>query len=130
MLKEVNRRVNALCHQVVESHQGGWRVAIKDNMAVAGMPLTCASPRLRHLQCFYDAHAVALLKQAGAVIVGKSNMDEFGMGSHTLHSIHGPSRHPLDPARSIGGSCWRVCVRWPWAAIRGVRCAYPPAMEG
>ena len=82
----------------------GLRVAVKDNIAVKGMPLTCASPTLRTYQADYDADVVSFLRQHGAQIVGKTNMDEFGMGSATIHSIHGPTRNAINPRWAAGGS--------------------------
>lgn len=79
-------------------------VAIKDNIAVRDMPLTCASRILADYISPYDATAVAKLKEAGATIAGKTNLDEFAMGSSCEHSIHGPVRNPIDLERVAGGS--------------------------
>jgi aspartyl-tRNA(Asn)/glutamyl-tRNA(Gln) amidotransferase subunit A len=82
----------------------GIPVAIKDNMAVAGQPLTCASRFLDGYLAPYDATVVARLRGAGAVLFGKTNLDEFAMGSSNENSAFGPVLHPQDPSRVPGGS--------------------------
>ena len=82
----------------------GIPVAIKDNFSHEGEPNGCASKILAGYVAPYDAHAVARLVGAGAVIVGRTNMDEFAMGSSTENSAAGPTRNPWDPERVPGGS--------------------------
>ncbi len=82
----------------------GVPVVLKDNIAAIGLPTTCGSRILEGYHSPYEATAVARLRQAGAVIMGKTNCDEFAMGSSTEHSAYGPVRHPLDPTRVPGGS--------------------------
>lgn len=82
----------------------GIPYAAKDNFAVAGVPLTAASEMLRDFVPEYTAAAVERVRSAGGVLLGKTNMDEFAMGSSTERSIAGPTRNPLDPACSAGGS--------------------------
>jgi aspartyl-tRNA(Asn)/glutamyl-tRNA(Gln) amidotransferase subunit A len=82
----------------------GIPVAIKDNIVQAGEPATCASRILEGYVSPFDATAVARLRAAGAVIVGRTNLDEFAMGSSTENSCRGPTRNPWDPSRSPGGS--------------------------
>src|SRR5439155_211864 len=82
----------------------GVPVVVKDNIATTTMPTTCGSRILEGYVSPYDATAVERLRAAGAVIIAKSNMDEFAMGSSTEHSAYGPSRNPLAPDRVPGGS--------------------------
>jgi len=83
---------------------GGLPIAIKDNMNETGERCTCASRFLENYTAPYDATAIARLKAAGAVTYGRTNMDEFAMGSSTEHSAFGRTNNPWDPERIPGGS--------------------------
>jgi len=82
----------------------GMPFAVKDNIAVKGLPLSCGSRMLETLSSPYSATAVEKLQQAGAVVVGKTNLDEFGMGSSCDNSALGTTHNPWDVARVAGGS--------------------------
>ena len=102
-------RYNAFITTLKEADTGpgplsGIPVAVKDNISTRGIPTTCASRILEGYVPPYDAHVVTLLKHAGAAVVGKTNMDEFGMGTTTENSGFGPTKNPADPSRVPGGS--------------------------
>jgi aspartyl-tRNA(Asn)/glutamyl-tRNA(Gln) amidotransferase subunit A len=82
----------------------GMPVAVKDNICTLEFTTTCGSRILEGYRSPYEATAVAKLKAAGALIAGKTNCDEFAMGSSTEHSAYGRVMHPLDKARVPGGS--------------------------
>ncbi|MDD5437746.1 MAG: Asp-tRNA(Asn)/Glu-tRNA(Gln) amidotransferase subunit GatA [Patescibacteria group bacterium] len=82
----------------------GIPLAIKDNMLLQGKPCSAGSKILRGYVAAYDSTAVRKLIEAGAVILGRTNMDEFAMGSSTEHSAYGPTKHPRDIERVPGGS--------------------------
>jgi aspartyl-tRNA(Asn)/glutamyl-tRNA(Gln) amidotransferase subunit A len=88
-------------------HRGplhGVPISLKDLFDVRGAVTTAASRVRQAHVADRDAAAVAMLRQAGAVIVGKTNLHEFALGTTNEESAFGPARHPLDPSRSPGGS--------------------------
>ena len=88
----------------IRSPLDGTPVLLKDNMVMQGEPTTCASRILEPFVSPYDGAAAERLQAAGAIILGRANMDEFAMGATTENSIFGPARNPWDPERTCGGS--------------------------
>lgn len=104
---------------VYNSSLAGVPVVLKDNLCTEGMRTTCASKILYHFKPTYTAEAVKNLERAGAVVLGKANMDEFAMGSTTETSFFGATKNPWNlehvPGGSSGGSC---------AAVAAEECSY------
>jgi amidase len=82
----------------------GIPIAVKDLAETAGIPTTMGSPILKDNVPAADCAMVARMRTAGAIVIGKTNVPEFGLGSHTTNPVFGPTRNPYDPGRTPGGS--------------------------
>ena len=102
----VERQIAALTENPARrrGRLAGVPVAIKDNFMEAGQPCGCASKMLEGYWAPYTGTALQRLQAEGAILIGRTNMDEFAMGSSTENSAFGPTLNPLDPTRTPGGS--------------------------
>ena len=114
--KEVQARIDA---GELTGPLAGVPVAIKDNMCTKGLLTTCSSKILYNFVPTYTAEAVLNLEKAGAVILGKTNMDEFAMGSTTETSAYGVTKNPWNTGHVPGGSSGGSC-----AAVAAEECSY------
>ncbi|CAI6340641.1 unnamed protein product [Periconia digitata] len=110
-------------HDVDSRSPRGRVILVKDNICTTEFPTTAASSILKSFKSPYDATVVKLLQDAGALIAGKTNMDEFGMGSHNMHSYHGATKmsrvagEERSAGGSSGGSALAVAMDQCWAAL-------------
>ena len=101
---DADARARAAAKAPTSARLAGVPVLLKDNLCTVDHPTTCGSRILGHWRSPYDATVVRRLREVGAVVVGKGNMDEFAMGSSTEFSAFGPTRNPYDLSRVPGGS--------------------------
>ncbi len=116
-----NEKLNAFLHVNHEAPAASLPIAVKDNIVTSDLPATCGSRILPDFRSPFDATAIARLREHGAAVVGKTNLDEFAMGSSNEHSAFGPARNPWDTSRvpggSSGGSAAAVAARLVPAAL-------------
>ncbi len=117
--KQAKEIQDKICRGELDGPLAGAPAAVKDNLCTAGMLTTCGSRLLKNFVPTYTAEAVRNLKRAGAVLIGKTNMDEFAMGSTTETSAFGITKNPWDLGRVPGGSSGGSC-----AAVAAQECFY------
>ena len=110
LLRQADERDAQLARGESMGWMHGMPQAIKDLANSAGIPTTLGSPLMRHFVPTEDGLMAQRMKAAGCIVVGKTNVPEFGLGSHTFNDIFGPTRNAYDPTRSAGGSSGGAAV--------------------
>ena len=102
----IRTRFDKVSPKIVNNSNGlsGKTILVKDNIAIKGEPLTCASNLLQSYESPYSATVIDRLESNGALITGQTNMDEFAMGSSSEYSIYGSVKNPYDLSKVAGGS--------------------------
>ena len=109
-LREAREKDRLLDQGLWQGWMHGFAQAPKDLTAVAGMPTTLGSRALAQQVTGHDSAVVERLRREGAILIGRSNTPEFGLGSHTYNALHGVTGNAYDPARSAGGSSGGAAV--------------------
>ncbi len=110
---EASLRARAIDEKIKQGTAGplaGMVIAVKDVLCMDGKVTTCGSKMLENYQAIYDATVIQKLRDADVVFIGKTNMDEFAMGSSGENSAYGATKHPMDESRVPGGSSSGSCV--------------------
>ena len=112
--EELLAEADARDAELAQGQSRGWLhgvpQAIKDLANAAGLPTTLGSPLMRHFVAKEDGLMTARMKQAGCIVIGKSNVPEFGLGSHTFNTVFGTTLNAFDPRKSAGGSSGGAAV--------------------
>ncbi|MGZ4764641.1 MAG: amidase [Ilumatobacteraceae bacterium] len=110
LLAEAAVRDDELATGTSRGWMHGLPQAIKDLAPVKGIRMTMGSPLLEHFVPDFDCLMVTRMKTAGCIVIGKTNVPEFGLGSHTFNEVFGTTRNPFDPSRTAGGSSGGAAV--------------------